>query len=251
MCEFPLNVYEFELLSYLLPLKTWLSLLNREIITTEDGSHSIMVHDINEAFHSDRGSWQESQYTFIERGLKQFIQENEQERNIKVFEMGLGTGLNALQSWMEAEISGVSIEYHGLEAFPLRPEEYSALNFNDFMDTSDFEDGLRNIHKAPWNEVVSLSPQFSIKKIAAKMEDAELDNEFDVVFFDAFSPKTQPELWSASIFQKLFKAMSYGGILVSYSAAGVFKRSLQASGFWMEEMRGARGKREMVRARKM
>lgn len=226
-------------------------MLNREIIITEDGSHSIMVHDINEAFHSDRGSWQESQYTFIERGLKQFILENPTVTNIKVFEMGLGTGLNALQSWMEAKTANVSIEYHGLEAYPLKPSEYSALNFGDFMETTSIENGLNKIHEASWNEKVTLSSSFDIKKIESKMEDANLDNDFDVVFFDAFSPKTQPELWSTAIFQKLFNAMSYGGILVSYSAAGVFKRSLQASGFWMEEMRGARGKREMVRARKM
>lgn len=222
----------------------------RKLIITEDGSPTFFDDRVQETFHSDRGSWQESQHTFIAAGLQYWLSQNPEAQHLQVFEMGLGTGLNALLSWQEAEKRQIAISYTGLEAFPLIEEEYSQIDLSHNTDAT-WQQNLLLLHRCPPNQWVALSPHFTLYKNSQKLEDVVLEEAIDLCYFDAFSPRSQPELWQASIFAKLYTAMQYGGVLVSYSAAGVFKRSLQQTGFWLHEMRGARGKREMVRALKL
>ncbi|MCB0736808.1 MAG: tRNA (5-methylaminomethyl-2-thiouridine)(34)-methyltransferase MnmD [Bacteroidetes bacterium] len=221
----------------------------RKIIVTEDGSHSILVDDINEAYHSDRGSWQESVYTYVTEGMLTYLRKNPASNHIKIFEMGFGTGLNAFVSLL-SKPENVSIHYCGIEAYPVGQEEYSKLNYAALAQ-KESQPSFLDLHICEWNSIQKLSDSFWLEKLEGTIQETPIGSGYQVVYFDAFSPRTQPELWQPAIFQKVYDSMDYGGVLVSYSAAGIFKRSMQAAGFWMEEIRGARGKREMVRGIKM
>lgn len=223
---------------------------NRKIIITEDGSTSIALIGQNESFHSIYGAIQESKHIFIENGLK-IIARNR--RGIKIIEMGFGSGLNALLTFLYGTKHDLEIDYMGIEAFPLENTLIEKLNFPELLDLNESETMLFNkLHFDAWNKSIQLSLNFKIEKRLEKLENVTLKKEdFDLVYFDAFNPDYQPELWTEQIFRKLYLAMKPGGILMTYSAKGKVKRALKTAGFELNALPGPKGKREITQAIKI
>lgn len=218
-----------------------------KIITTEDGSHSLFREDLNETYHSSHGAIGESTHVFINTGLDYLFFE-ERKRDLKVFEVGLGTGLNAFLSGLFAAKYNTQIDFQSVEPFPVGESIYSHLNYGFDEDSKQL---LADIHKSPWNQTVQINPLMSLTKYESTLEDVDApENYFDIIFFDAFAPSKQPEVWSLDNMMKCCKILKTGGLLNTYCAQGQFKRNLKAAGFEVESLQGAMGKREMIRARK-
>lgn len=220
--------------------------MKRRIFTTSDGSHSIMVDELRESFHSENGSIQESEHTFIKEGLR-YLNDTFKPKAINVFEVGFGTGLNAALTQLWQTNNSVPIKYFGIEAFPLEEEIWSALNYHEqipSLNKSNFD----TLHTVEWNKPTNISSGFELTKIKDEFEGYEHLNSYNLVYFDAFAPSVQPQLWSDKVFAKLFDTMQQKSVLVTYSAAGAPRRAMTKAGFWIEEIRGAAGKREMTRA---
>lgn len=220
--------------------------MKREIITTGDGSTTIHLPEWNEQYHSRHGAIQEAQHVFIKMGLQKLL-ENDQEQ-ISILEIGFGTGLNALVTWKYLKDLAIELKYTGVEAYPVAPEEAEKLNFASALKVEGANDVYRKLHDAPWEEPVNIVPFFSLlkqKKFFDQIADAE---EYDLIYFDAFGARVQPELWTAEIFQKMFTALIPEGILVTYAAKGSVRRAMQEVGFLVEKLPGPPGKREMLRA---
>lgn len=217
--------------------------MKRQIIQTSDGSTTIYIPEMDENYHSTHGAIQEAEHVFIQQGLRR-IEENGQ-ASISIFEMGLGTGLNAFLTKIR---SNTPIIYTGIEAFPVSEDELKALNYVEQLGTV-FKNDFDAIHNAKWNERVEIDSKFSIHKVHAKIENYQLDAEsFDLIYFDAFGPRAQSEMWEIEILQKMFDGLKNGGALVTYCARGQFKRDLKSLGFEIESLPGPPGKREMTRA---
>jgi tRNA U34 5-methylaminomethyl-2-thiouridine-forming methyltransferase MnmC len=215
-----------------------------EIILSEDGSHTLFVPELREYYHSVHGAVQESRHVFINAGLKACKQEQ-----LNVLEIGFGTGLNAFLSFYEAEMLGLEINYMAYEPFPLGSEIWKELNHWQFIDHAKARDTFNLIHASEWGGGVALSERFTLKKIIEEIEKAILpENYFNLVYFDAFAPAIQPELWTLQIFSKIYRAVAADGILVTYSAMGEVRRNLIKAGFSVERLPGPPGKREMLRA---
>lgn len=222
--------------------------MSEKIITTEDGSHTLYREDLEEHYHSTHGAIQESQHVFIEAGLRKAIHRNDP---VKVLEIGFGTGLNALLTLKEALGLKKKIQYVTLEPLPVSEEAYQQLNYGSLLDLEDASTYLKKMHESAWNFPFYFTDYFILNKIQSKLEDAEFQDEvFDVVFFDAFAPSKQPEVWTLGNFSKIFKALKPGGILTTYSSQGQVKRTLKEAGFEFEKIPGPKGKREMLRATK-
>ena len=218
-----------------------------ELLNTDDGSTTVRSGAFGVTYHSRFGALQESKHVFIEAGLVPVIETGK--TDIRIFEVGFGTGLNAWLAALEAAKKGVSMLYEGVEAFPIPTEMVESLDFWGEDSSSEAKKLFYDLHQANWDEVIPVSSCFSVLKRKAKLETLSLiDDQYDVVFFDAFAPQTQPELWTEAIFSRLFKAMRNGGTLVTYCAKGDVKRALKAAGFWVEALPGPPGKREMTRA---
>ena len=215
-----------------------------EVVITKDGSHSIYVHELDEHYHSVHGAITESRHVFIEAGLKQF-----KNRQIRILEMGFGTGLNALLTLAEANQSDISIYYTGIEKYPLEKTIIESLNFESLTDHT-VTGMLKLIHDSPWHQDVLIKPGFILKKLQCDMHEMELIDEFDLVYFDAFAPEKQPELWTKDLFSKIFLSMKSNSILTTYSSKGMVRRNLEAAGFRVEKIPGPPGKHEMTRAYK-
>lgn len=214
--------------------------MKRIIERTEDGSATLFVPELNEHYHSVKGARTESQHIFINMGLKASAAPQPH-----VLEIGFGTGLNALLTLEAAEQDARPVHYTGIELYPLAWEEVDALGYSN-------NPLFKQLHTAPWEEDVKISPHFTLRKI--KM-DAISDNHLslnpDLVYFDAFAPEKQPEMWNEQLFRSLYVYMNTGGILTTYCAKGVIRRMLQAVGFRVERLPGPPGgKREILRATK-
>ena len=215
-----------------------------EIVTTKDGSHSIYVQALDEHYHSFHGAITESQHVFVEAGLKQL-----KNNHIRILEMGFGTGLNALLTLAEASKSNISIYYTGIEKYPLERTITDSLNYESIIDPG-WKGILKRIHGSQWQQEVLIKPGFILKKIQCDMHEMEQVDEFDLVYFDAFAPKKQPELWTENLFRQIFRSMRSNSILTTYSSKGMVRRNLKAAGFRVEKIPGPPGKREMTRAYK-
>ena len=216
--------------------------MNSELKLTEDGSHTLFVPEINECYHSSHGAIQESRHIFIEAGLKQC-----QKDEICVLEIGFGTGLNALLALIEAEQSGKKIYYIALEKYPVLAEKAILLNYPEKID-SDKQDIFNLLHTSAWNEPIEITSYFTLHKIETDFTQHIYSQHYDVVFFDAFSPEKQPEMWSEKQFEKLYKSCNFGAVLTTYCAKGMVRRAMQAAGFKVERLPGPPGKREILRA---
>jgi len=218
--------------------------LKKEIVKTRDGSNTLFVPEFDETYHSTHGAIQESLHVFIRSGLKFITELND----INVLEVGFGTGLNALLSFIDSEETNRNIKYTSLEAYPLKWDLLSKLNYIDLIFNGKYYAKYKKMHNCDWESFYILSPFFTLRKQNVKVQDVLFDNEFDVIYFDAFAPRVQPELWTEEIFTSMYKALKPGGILVTYCAKGSVKRALRYVGFELESIPGPPGKREMSRA---
>ena len=216
-----------------------------EIIETQDGSHSLHSSAFGAAYHSHYGAIQESQHVFITAGLQYVLPNVEQ---VRIFEMGFGTGLNALLSRMVAETNEQAIYYESVEVAPISVAQAQQLNYPDLLGVEPSI--FHQLHEADWNKQLRLSPFFQLKKLSGKLEEVDLGTDFNLVYFDAFAPSSQPELWESGVLTKLYEAMAPQGVFVTYCAKGVVKRCLRDIGFQVEGIPGPPGKREMIRAHK-
>lgn len=219
--------------------------MQREIITTSDGSKTIQIKDWNEQYHSKHGAIQEAYHVFIKHGLSLF-----KNQPISILEIGFGTGLNALISFLEAPSHNLNIDYTGVEAYPVEKDELRQLNYITELKADLFAKHFKQMHQSPWEEEIYISDYFQLKKQKSDFKEIEENNIFDLVYFDAFGARVQPELWTESIFEIMFNALKKGGVLVTYSAKGSVRRAMQAVGLVVERLPGPPGKREMLRATK-
>jgi tRNA U34 5-methylaminomethyl-2-thiouridine-forming methyltransferase MnmC len=221
--------------------------MKREIITTNDGSSSIFLPEWNESYHSKFGAIQEAKHVFIKNGLDLFHKKD----NISILEIGFGTGLNAFITLLEAEKRKQRTNYVGVEAYPIPLEEIKLLNYPTQLGAMDKNDLFIKMHQFNWEREHSISDYFIIKKREQFFNEIIDENVFDLIYFDAFGFRVQPELWTEEIFQKMFNALNPEGVLVTYACRTIIKNAMLKVGFTIEKLPGAPGKREMLRARKI
>lgn len=217
------------------------------IEVTGDGSHTITIPEMGVSYHSKHGAIGESKHVFIEAGLLPLIKTSN-ENPIKIFEMGFGTGLNALLSLQIAIEKKLPVSYTGIENFPVTKEHYEKINYGEQLQ---LQKEFLLLHDADWNTTITINEQFSFTKIKESLLNYEGNSHFDCIYFDAFSPETQPELWSCAVFEKLFQLLEKNGVLVTYCSKSIVRKAMQEAGFIIEKIPGPWGKREMVRARKI
>jgi len=222
--------------------------VKRSIITTADGSKTIQIEDWNEHYHSVHGALQEAKHVYIEMGLHEFINRHPEQKQLSILEIGFGTGLNAMLTATDISASKTMITYHGIEAYPVSNEELKALEYDTLVPSSS--QIFDKLHSTSWGVEHKILTHFTLVKRQEFFSDLEDLNTFDIVYFDAFGPRVQPELWTVTIFELIFRAMRAQGILVTYSAKGSVRRALQEVGFSVERLSGPPGKREMLRATK-
>ena len=221
-----------------------------EIFKTKDGSHSLLVPEMNETYHSTHGAITESKYVFIEKGLEYYNYINSLKK-INVLEVGFGTGLNALLTCMATEQLKVQTNYVSLETNPIDQNIVNQLNYHEMLDYRNGAKLFKRLHAVDWNDLVKINEYFSVKKITTPLQDYIGETEqFDLVYFDAFAPSRQPEMWELSLFEGIYGMMKPRGIFVTYCAQGQFKRDLKSCGFEVEKLQGPPGKAEMTRATK-
>lgn len=219
--------------------------MKREIRRTADGSATIYLPDLDENYHSNHGAIQEARHVFLQHGIETLPHDQ-----ITVFEMGFGTGLNALLTYQFGREKNKQIRYLGIEAYPVEKELIEVLDY-----ASEIGGGhgpvFDQMHTSSWNEEIELSAHFRLKKIHLKIEDYVPEKEtVDIVYFDAFGPRAQSEMWQLSVLDKMHRMLRPNGILVTYCAMGQFKRDLKSLGFVVEGKPGPPGKREMTVATK-
>jgi len=229
--------------------------MRRVIEKTEDGSATLFVPELNEHYHSVKGARTESRHIFINMGLKASAASHP-----RVLEIGFGTGLNALLTLETAEKEKRHIHYTSIELYPLAWQEVDALNYSNHPL-------FKTLHEAAWEEEANITPYFTLLKIQENVVSDEwlainderspltpnrLSQKYDLVYFDAFAPEKQPEMWKEEIFRKLYAVMNDNGILTTYCSKGVIRRMLQSIGFKVERLPGPPGgKREILRGRKI
>jgi tRNA U34 5-methylaminomethyl-2-thiouridine-forming methyltransferase MnmC len=199
------------------------------------------VPEIDECYHSTHGAVQESRHIFIDAGLRKC-----KKSKICVLEIGFGTGLNAFLTLLEAEGSEKKINYISLELFPVEINKALQLNYPDIL-APDKNLLFKHMHTCTWNEEIQLTPFFGLSKIKSDFTEFVFINNFDIVYFDAFSPEKQPEMWSDKQFEKIYAHCNQGAILTTYCAKGIVRRTMQSAGFEVERIPGPPGKREMLR----
>ena len=219
--------------------------MEREIIRTKDGSTTIHIKDWDECYHSKHGAIQEAQHVFIKNGLALY-----QNQSVSILEIGFGTGLNAFITYLESKKLNLDIDYVGVEAYPVSISELSAMNYVSELNADDKNAIFNLLHESNWEEKVVIDPFFTITKRQQFFEEINDFEQFDLIYFDAFGYRVQPDLWSTTIFKKMHTALRPGGKLVTYAARGVVKRSMIEVGFTVEKLPGPPGKREMFRATK-
>jgi tRNA U34 5-methylaminomethyl-2-thiouridine-forming methyltransferase MnmC len=227
--------------------------LKREIIQTNDGSTTIHLPDWNESYHSKHGAVQEAYHVFIKNGFSLFegteFLKIDKTNPIAILEIGFGTGLNAFITFVEAKKTNQVIDYVGVEAYPITLEEAFQMNYVEEIDA--LESSLfKQIHESNWEEKNKLSEIFLLTKRKQFFQDVKDENAFDLIYFDAFGFRVQPELWSEEIFVSMFKALKANGVLVTYACRTTIKNAMLSAGFSVEKLPGAPGKREMLRATK-
>lgn len=220
--------------------------MERKIILTGDGSHSISVPELNVAYHSVHGAITESRHVFIEAGYKMVC--SQPLFQLSILEVGFGTGLNALLTAIEAEKKGQSIYYVALEPNPLVEKDFLSLNYCELLRRNDLYEDFIRMHKCEWNKSIALTEEILMHKSNSSLQAFEHKTKFELIYFDAFAPNAQPELWTKEIFDKIYSLLKPGGILVTYCSKGDVRRAMIAAGFAVEKLPGPLRKREMLRA---
>ena len=223
--------------------------MKREIIETADGSSTIYLPELNEHYHSKHGAIQEAQHVFIKMGLMEMIS-RKNPSEISILEIGFGTGLNALVSWQHILNKNISLIYTGVEAYPILEEEIAVLNFPEELSETEGRDFFKKLHAGSWEETHKISENFTLTKQQKFFNEIDDKLKYDIIYFDAFGARVQPELWTVEIFKKMHDSLIAGGILVTYAAKGSVRRAMLEVGFLVERLPGPPGKREMLRATK-
>jgi len=224
--------------------------LKRKIITTEDGSTTIHLEDLDEHYHSTHGAIQEARHVYIETGLAH-LQNTFNPDQIHILEIGFGTGLNAFMTYLQAKNNNFTCNYHGVEAYPILAEEIAQLNYISELKAEKETVIFNKMHVCEWEKEAILSKNFKLTKRKQFFDQIRDQEKFNLIYFDAFGASVQPELWTVSIFQKMYDALQNKSILVTYAAKGSVRRAMQEVGFTVERLPGPPGKREMLRATKI
>ena len=225
-----------------------------KIVRTADGSDTLFCRDLNQHYHSTFGAVGESLHIFIKCGFIYFLEtakaaKTKKATQIRILEIGFGTGLNALLTHIEAEKQGINVHYTAVEAFQLEESYWRSLNYPDLVDSFNSAPIFMKIHQADWDVPETISTHFTLQKIYTTLEEYfPAEGSFDLIYFDAFGPDAQPELWTEQIFRNLSKGLSTGGMLVTYSVKGIVVRALRSCGFSTEKLAGPPGKRHILRA---
>ena len=213
---------------------------------TADGSHTLYVEGLDETYHSTHGAIQEALHVFIDAGLSYFNQQK-----LTILELGFGTGLNAFLTLIEAHKQKLTIDYTSIEAYPLPEDIIEQLNYTTELSSNTKEIGLfQSLHQVEWGSYQEITSQFNLNKIKKELVDYHHKESFDIIYFDAFGPRVQPEMWTETILRKMYDSLAKEGILVTYCAKGSVKRAMKTVGFEVESLPGPPGKREMTRAKK-
>ncbi|MBW1295603.1 tRNA (5-methylaminomethyl-2-thiouridine)(34)-methyltransferase MnmD [Aquimarina litoralis] len=224
--------------------------MKREVITTSDGSTTIHFPELNEHYHSKHGAINEAKHVFIKNGFE-YILTSKKLDELKILEIGFGTGLNAFITFLEGIRADQKIKYVGVEAYPVLANEIKLLNYVKELEATDHQTIFEDLHQKPWENLHAISDTFLLLKREQLFEDIEDENSYDLIYFDAFGARVQPSLWEVSIFKKMYNALLPNGILVTYAAKGSVRRAMQEVGFMVERLPGPPGKREMLRASKI
>ena len=220
--------------------------MNRQLLITKDGSHTLYAPELQDHYHSTFGAVQESTHIYIERAFRACRLDKDK---VNVLEIGLGTGLNAFLTWQESLKQEIYLEYHALEPYPLNISIAEQLNYIDFVQAEGAKAAFYKMHKAEWGTSIDVSKYMTLVKRDLKVQDARLELEyFDVVYFDAFGPEAQPELWTEKVFRKIFDSMVPGAVMCTFSSKGDVKRAIKSAGFNLELIDGPPGKRTITRA---
>lgn len=219
--------------------------MKREIIQTLDGSTTIHLQEWDECYHSKHGAIQEAQHVFIKNGLSLF-----ENQSVSILEIGFGTGLNAFITFLESKKMHQSIDYVGVEGYPVSADEVLSMNYVTELNAENESSIFERMHESDWGEKIVLRDDFYLTKRKQFFDEIDDLEKFDLIYFDAFGYRVQPELWSTAIFKKMYNALKPNGKLVTYAARGVVKRSMVEVGFTVEKLQGPPGKREMFRASK-
>ena len=220
--------------------------MKREILTTNDGSTTIHLPEWDESYHSKHGAIQEAYHVFIKNGLSLF-----KEKSVSILEIGFGTGLNTFITYLESQKEKQTIDYVGVEAYPVEVEEALQMNYVSELNASNEIEIFKTMHECHWEEKHQISSHFSQTKRKQFFQDISDVNAFDLIYFDAFGFRVQPELWSLEIFQKMYTALKPNGVLVTYACRSSIKKAMIECGFQVEKLPGAPGKREMLRGTKI
>ncbi len=208
---------------------------------------TIHLPEWDEQYHSRHGAVQEARHVFLKMGLEYFL-ENNNSSEISILEIGFGTGLNAFLTFLEAGKLQHSIKYTGVEAYPVSKEEISLLNYPEASGAADKSEFFQQIHEVEWEKEAIISEYFKLTKQQKKFAEIDDNELYDLIYFDAFGARVQPELWTETVFQNMYRSLKTNGVLVTYAAKGSVRRAMLASGFLVKKLPGPPGKREMLRA---
>ncbi|MBD0832084.1 tRNA (5-methylaminomethyl-2-thiouridine)(34)-methyltransferase MnmD [Aestuariibaculum sediminum] len=222
--------------------------MKREVVITGDGSSTIHLPQWNEQYHSKHGAIQEAYHVFIKHGLHHIIETNSGTSSVSILEIGFGTGLNAFITLLESEKYELNINYYGVEGYPVLKDEIHQLNYPEQLDAKTKAKLFYNLHDVTWEESHNVTSKFTLIKQKRFFNEINEKAKYNLIYFDAFGARVQPELWTESIFQKMYDALQLNGVLVTYAAKGSVRRAMQAVEFKVEKLPGPPGKREMLRA---
>lgn len=221
--------------------------MDKKLIVTDDGSHSLYVPELNENYHSTHGAWNEAMHVFIKMGFHKLLASDN-----SILEIGFGTGLNTMLTAFEALKSDIKVQYTSLEKYPLDKTLLEQLNYYAHIPEykAQYKQIFDSIHNAEWGSFQAIHDSFSLRKLEESVLDWKLDVQFDLIYFDAFAPEKQPEMWDEAVLERLYQSLKSGGFLTTYCAKGIIKRRLKGIGYKVENVPGPPGKREMTLAYK-
>ena len=225
--------------------------MNKLKIITNDGSPTIYIEDWNEHYHSKHGAVSESKHVFIKNGLKFWKNNNSYVNSCNIFEMGFGTGLNTILTYEFSIENKLKINYQTIDSSPLSKNEIKFLDYSKFFNNKNTELIFEKLHDKSWEETHSIERKFYFLKINKKIQNFEFSSKYDIIYYDAFGSRVQPELWKEDLFKPIIRSLNKFGVFVTYSSMGNLRRSLIKSGMKVEKIDGPIGKREMIRAIKI